>query len=567
MTRSGIRTIISVFTAAALLSAVACGSSTTTGDSQSTSQVSAPSESEGTSAVESGSQSSSSAEVTTNAPPDASNTLVVAINDEPTTLNVLVSSAPNIQTIANSWVEGLWHLDGQFKPVPGLATSWDFENDDHDLIVHLREGVTWQDGQPFTSDDVVFTLTELAKLSARAGSFLDALASVEAVDPLTVKISMKNIYGPIMTVLDARILPILPKHLLGEGDVATNEYNKMPIGTGPFKVVEWNHGESVTVDANENYWGPAPEIRRVVFKITPDVAAMTNAMQSGEIDVIGNAILNGNAAKTLEGSDVTIKKLPGTPVVKYLLPNTKNPILSDPAVRKAVFTAINRDAIIESAFTGYATPASGMIPNEYTTLWVPENDYNVTFAYSPENAAKMFDDAGYPEKDGVRFEIGLSYGSASQGAESVARLIQANLKEVGVIVKLESLDLPTFMDKVYKQNDFDMAHIGSSTYGDPNLGIDRTYVCDDSGKAYQNPTGYCNPELDATLKSAASSVDDVVRQGFYAQAQEIITRDMPVMALCNVPKYEAYTSRLQNMDTELDYFGAGDPTWNFASLN
>ncbi|GHE36133.1 peptide ABC transporter substrate-binding protein [Streptosporangium violaceochromogenes] len=496
----------------------------------------------------------------------SANTLVVAINDDPTSLNPIVSSSPSTMTVSNVWSEGLWYLDGNYKPVPVLAKSWDVANDGKDVTIHLQEAATWQDGKPFTADDVVFTLTNIAKLSARAGSFLAVLESATAVDPQTVKLSLKKAYGPLFAVLDQRILPMLPKHALPEGDVTNSAFNQEPIGTGPFKVTKWNHGQSITAEANPSYWQGRPSIDKVVFKIIPDAASMTNAMRTGEIDVIGNAILNGNTSKTLKDAGVPVSRLPGTPAVKYLFPNTKNPILAKPEVRKALFTAIDRNAMIEAAFEGYAEPATGMIPAEYAALYDKGTDYGKIFSHSTKDAAKMLDDAGYPVKNGARFKLSLLYSPSTHGAESVAQIIKANLGAVNVTVDVQSLDQPTLLTKVYKEYKFDLAHIGYSTYEDPNLGIDRAYRCDDSGQPYQNPTGYCNAKLDQLLMQAAEHVETSKRQALYQQAQEIVTRDLPVFPLAMVPKYEAYSKRIQNVEAEFDFFGSGDPTWARARL-
>ncbi|GAA0712053.1 hypothetical protein Drose_13970 [Dactylosporangium roseum] len=495
------------------------------------------------------------------------NTLVVAINDDPTNLNPILSTSPSTMTVSNVWAEGLWYLDGNFKPVPVLAESWDIGSGGKEVTLHLRKGVTWHDGKPFTSADVVFTLTNTAKLSARAGSFLAALDSVKAVDENTVKITLKQAYGPMFAVLDERILPILPAHALSDGDVTKSAFNTAPIGTGPFKVTDWQHGQSITAVANPSYWQKGkPSIEKVVFKIIPDEASMTNAMRTGEIDVIGNAILNGNTSKTLAEAGVPVTKLPGTPALKYLFPNTKNPILAKPEVRKALYVAIDRAAMIKAAFEGYAEPATGMIPDAYAALRDGGTNYDTLFAHNTEAAAKMLDEAGYPAKNGSRFKLSLLYSPSTHGAESVAQIIKANLAKVGVTVELQSLDQPTLLAKVYKDRTFDLAHIGYSTYEDPNLGIDRAYRCDDSGKAYQNPTGYCSAELDKLLTDAAAQVENPQRQALYRQAQAIVTRDLPVFPLAVVPKYEAYSKRIQNVEAEFDFFGSGDPTWAHATL-
>jgi peptide/nickel transport system substrate-binding protein len=496
-----------------------------------------------------------------------SNTLVVAINDDPTSLNPIVSSSPSTMTVSNVWSEGLWYLDADYKPVPVLAKSWDIAKDGKEVVLHLREGVKWQDGKPFTADDVVFTLTNIAKLSVRAGSFLTALKSATAVDDTTVKLSLKQAYGPLFAVLDQRILPILPEHVLADGDITQSKFNTAPIGTGPFKVTDWKHGQSITAVANSSYWQDGkPSIEKVVFKVIPDAASMTNAIRTGEVDVIGNAILNGNTSKTLKDAGIHVSRLPGTPAVKYLFPNTKNPILAKPEVRKALLAAIDRDAMIKAAFEGYAEPATGMIPAEYADLHDRGTDYNKTFAHSSENASRMLDEAGYPAKGGKRFKLSLLYSPSTHGAESVAQIIKANLEAIDIAVTVQSLDQPTLLTKVYKEHKFDLAHIGYSTYEDPNLGIDRAYRCDDSGLPYQNPTGYCNKELDQLLTQAAQLVETSERQAIYKQAQEIVTRDLPVFPLAIVPKYEAYSERIKNVKEEFDFFGSGDPTWARAKL-
>lgn len=462
-------------------------------------------------------------------------TLVVALGSDPEHLNTSISSSVIVGLPGNAISEALVRIDREYNPYGLLAESWDISEDGLEYTFHLREGVRWHDGEPFTSEDVKFTLEEISPLHGRAGAVLENVASIETPDDLTVVITLKEPFAPFLTFLTSENAAIQPKHIYEGTEILDNPANLAPIGTGPFKFQAWNPGESVELVRNDDYWdAPKPYLDRLVFRILPDNNTRILALQSGEIDYISNYDINFVDVERLrEDPSLHVESDRGHPRVLLLFFNTEKEPYNDLRVRQALFGAIDRELILDSAFGGIGGLGRSSIPPGLSWAYNPDVDYMAMYPYDPEAAEALLDEAGYPRQaDGTRFEARFLFDPAQPGFNDLADIVRSNWEAIGVKVTLEPRERAVWLDQLYTQKDFDTSIAFYTTSGDPVLGVQRAYLCSEIRDAsFTNASQYCNPELDELFQQAATAVSREERAKFYYEAQEIIARDLPAAVL------------------------------------
>jgi peptide/nickel transport system substrate-binding protein len=321
----------------------------------------------------------------------------------------------------------------------------------------------------------------------------------------------------------------------------------------------------MTFVRNPNYWNaPKPYLDKVLVKFIPDPEQQVNALLKGEIDWTRLAYPDVSRVKAASSdSHVTVMsrdvKAPETMVLD--LNTTKGP-LKNADVRKALYTAIDRGKIVKDAYHGYAQASRSAIPTDFKTLYDPSVDYTKTYAFDADKAGQMLDDAGYPMKDGKRLSLTLSFitANAEYPFDSVARIVAAQWKDIGVDVKLEGLDPQVWTDKVYKRRDFDVSMISLTGRTDPVFGVDRSFLCNDKQLPYVNPTGYCDPQLDAVALKAQQTAEDQ-RQALYKQYEQILSDALPQLPLASADVFEAVSSKFGGLDTQFDLAFNGHPNW------
>lgn len=467
--------------------------------------------------------------------PTQGGTLVVALGSDPENLNTSITSSVTVGLPAGTITEGLIRIDRDYNVHPVLAESWEVSDDGLQFTFHLREGVRWHDGEPFTSEDVKFTLENVSTLHGRAGVVIDHITSVETPDDHTVVVTLDAPFGPFLSFLSNENVGIQPKHIYEGTDILENPANLAPIGTGPFVFSDWTPGESIEVVRNDDYWGaPRPYLDRIIFRIIPDSSARVLALESGEVDFISNYDMNFvDVPRLIDNPDLYVELGRGHPRVLLLFFNTTEEPFSDPEVRKALFTALDRELMLDAAFGGIGSLGRSSIPPGLGWAYNPDIDYMEMFPYDPEAAAAQLDEAGYPVgQDGTRFEARFVYDPAQPGFSDVADILRFNWEEIGVKVSLEARERAVWIDQLYINKDFDTGIAFYTTSGDPTLGVQRAYHCADIREAgFTNASQYCNPELDDLFDRATSAVDREERAQLYYQAQEIIARDLPTAVL------------------------------------
>jgi len=318
------------------------------------------------------------------------NTLVIGAEGEPERLNPITEETMEMEPMI---FRGLTKFDENNKPVADLAKSWNIAADGLTYIFHLRDDVKWHDGKPFTAKDVKFTLEAIMNPENNSPNLqeLEEVKTVEIIDDHTVQITLKKTFPPL---LDKLTRGIVPEHILAGQNIATADFNNNPVGTGPFKFVEWKKGQNIILEANPDYYGTKPKLEKVIFKVLPDANVRAVQLETGEVDV---SFLEPDQLKRMEKvSTITVHKIP-TADYRVMMFNFRKPLWQDVKVRQAICYATNRQAILDGVLLGEGSTAYGPLQlNWSNNPNVEKYDYNV------DKAKALLVEAGWkPGKDGI----------------------------------------------------------------------------------------------------------------------------------------------------------------------
>jgi peptide/nickel transport system substrate-binding protein len=507
--------------------------------------------------------------------PHHGGTLTIAIATDPVTLNYDVTDNPDDGTIQKLYDNGLLSENGKEEVQPSLATSWQVSPDGLTYTFNLRHGVKWQDGMPFTSADVVFTMEKFLPIAPGAASaVVKDISKVSAEGPYKVVVQLKSRYDPFLTSMVDTNLMMEPQHVYGNHNVLTdNQANDHPIGTGPFIFKSWQRGQKITFVRNPHYWAatkksPIPWISQVVVDEIQSQATTVDAMLNGSIDYVPDSELPTTAIKQLMNSACCRAALVhDTPSFNVIFTNLVRAPFNNITVRRALYMAINRSTIMQDALSGYATPSLAPIPPTYAQLWDPKLNLNKQYPYNPKKAAQMLDQAGFPVQNGERFgrSLTLLYSSGvTQGASQTAAIVKSEFAQINVNVNLIDEDLNTWAQRTYVQRNFDLSFIGYTSANDPAQGgITLSWKCQpDRTVLYTNPSGYCNPTVDSLFTQAAQAPTTAERQQAYSEAQQIVDNDLPGWLVGWRDAYVGISKRVQNWQAQLS--GGGSFAADFA---
>lgn len=449
----------------------------------------------------------------------------VVIQPEPPGLMLGIIQNGPTQMVAGNIYESLLKYDTDLNPMPSLATNWKVSDDGLTYTFNLKEGVTWHDGEPFTAEDVVFSVDEfLRETHPRLRVSLEHVASVEAPDAHTVIFTLNQPFGPFLGIFEVGTMPMIPKHIYEGTDYANNPANNTPIGTGPFKFEEWVKGSYIHLTAYEDYHVEGqPYLDEIYWQVIPDAASRAVAFETGKVDVLpGGSVENFDIPRltAMEGVCSTGEGWEYFAPHAWLWLNNREGPTADKRFRQAVMHAMDRDFIKDVIWNGFATVAAGPISSK--TKFFDEDLEPIP--HDPERARELLNEMGY-DGDEVRL-LPLPYGETWQ---RWAEAVKQNLEEVGVNVVIEATDVAGWNQKV-SQWDYDIAFTYLYQYGDPALGVARTYISSniEKGSPWNNVQGYENPTIDELFAQAAVTVGEEARQSIYDEVQAILTEDVPV---------------------------------------
>ncbi len=480
-------------------------------------------------------------------------TVILGIDADPPTLNLGTTTDFTAGDVSAKILEGLIWLDPAYNPKPALATAWTISPDGKTYRFTLRRGVKWHDGRDFSSDDVRFTLVEvLAKLHPRASSVFKNLGlEVETPDAGTVVIKLQKAYAPLlsqMTVFDA---PMLPRHLYEGSPVATNPVNLRPVGTGPFKFAEWKRGTSIRLVRNPTYWdGDKPYLEQLIFQIIPQGANRVPALQTGEIDTLLDFYTpKPEMPRILADKTLAARQGVNIPAIWFLMFNVKSPLFAKKEARQALAFAIDRQRLVKQVMQGLARPGAGAFGDGFKWLLNEQVAYAKKYPYDPVRAKALLAKAGV-KPDSVTVRLPFDLGRPQMRAQS--QIIQDNLRQIGIEVKLEPLERSVLYDRIYTKRDFDLTLGSFYSAGDPAIGYTRLYITNTSTSPNTNASGYSNPKVDDLLGQAATAPERATRAQLYQDLQVILNEDLPSLVLFDEETVDTASRKLTGVFPALD---------------
>ncbi|PIP06983.1 MAG: peptide-binding protein [Syntrophobacteraceae bacterium CG23_combo_of_CG06-09_8_20_14_all_50_8] len=441
----------------------------------------------------------------------------------------LLSSDSTSHGIAAMVYNGLVKYDKDLNIVGDLAESWEVSPDGLVITFHLRKGVRWHDGLPFTADDVLFTYQvtiDPKTPTPYAGDFLK-VKKAHALDPYTFRATYDKPFAP---ALSSWSNAVLPRHLLAGKDITKSPLTRHPVGTGPYKFKEWVTGQKIILISNPDYFEGRPYIDGYLMRIIPDMATMFLELRAGGIDRMGLTPLqftrqtdnnlfrkNFNKYQYLSFS------------YTYLGYNLKNPIFADKRVRQAISHMINKEEIIEGVLLGLGQVATG--PYKPGT-WAHNANVN-NYPYDPQKAKGLLTEAGWRdsngdgimEKDGRPFIFEIITNQGNEVRAKCAEIIQRRLAEVGIRVKIRVIEWAAFVNDFINKRKFDATILGWTIPLDPD--IYDVWHSSKTAPEELNFISYNNSEVDELLEKGRSTFDQKERKRCYDRIQEIMAEEQP----------------------------------------
>jgi peptide/nickel transport system substrate-binding protein len=467
-----------------------------------------------------------------------SGAFVIALSDNVKTIDPIGSPSVDAasERVRSLMFNSLVKKDEKFDYVPELASNIQRSDDGLTFTFTLRDGVTFHDGRSFTSADAKYTLdTVLASTFAKAASFFEGsganktsyVKSVEAPDPKTLIIRLNKQWTGLLPNLVP--IAIIPKD-------SYESQKTHPLGTGPFKFKSYDSSQQVVdMEANANYYEGAPHIQSLRARVISDSNALQAELRSGRVDIAPlPTSLSPDSIKSLSTDpNLTVHQFNGSNLSLLTL-NTAEAPLDNVKVRQAIAYAIDRESMIRDLLQGQGKIAHSILPEESWAYTKAQ-----TYQFDPAMAKKLLDEAGFRDPDGdgpqMRFSkpIVFRISGSSASARQYAGVIQNYLKDVGIPLAIETSELNVLFESL-RRGQFQMTY-GQWVGGNQDPIFYRDLFASSEipteTRASRNRSRYKNPELDQILSEAANTYDHAKAQPLYAKAQEIVSRDVPVVPL------------------------------------
>ena len=448
----------------------------------------------------------------------------------PTEHNAVAGSYMNLLTYNT-----LFKSDMEMNPVPDLVE--DYENiSESEWEFTIKTGVKFHDGSEMTVEDVKASL-EWAKGFPEVSLYNDDIVSVDIVDDDTIKITTPGPDAMLLSNLCHHGNAIVPKALIDSG----HDFNTEPIGTGPYKFVEWNRGDSVVFEAFEDYFDGAPAIKNMTWKVIPEGSSRTIALEAGEIDFIVEVeAMDSDRLKGNEELEVIQYEATNE---SWLMMNNEKPQFQNQNVRHAINSAINKDDIVTVAFNGLAVPAISQCPYNFEGSTEVNAD-----VYDVEKAKEYLDASGVDPST-----LGFSIISSDDTKKRAAEVIQSNLKEIGIEATIESMDLATYLSAT-TEGDYEAA-IGGYSSSDLLSYVVGVYHSDSIDAS--NKTRLNNPEVDALIDQAKVTLDDAERVKIFEELSALLNElctQAPLWQAVTLRAYDAKLGGVEVSDSGTLYF-------------
>jgi peptide/nickel transport system substrate-binding protein len=454
------------------------------------------------------------------------NELIISSIGDASFLNPILaqdSASSDINSfVFNGLIKYNRNLDGF---VGDLAESWKVENGSEPVITfHLRKGVHWHDGKELTAEDVKFTYDKIMdpKTNTVRRSDFELVKKAEVIDRYTFQVTYKQPFSPGLATWG---MGIIPKHLLENVDINTAPFNRRPIGTGPFRFVEWVSDEKIVVQDNAKYFEGGPGLNGIVYRIIPEAALNEMEILTRGVDYSGVFPYQYRRMTQVPSLKVYSQPSLGYTYIGY---NLKNPLFQDRRVRQALTYAINRKEIVQYVLYGLGEVATGPFPNQ---MWY-WNPHVKPIPFDPQKARELLGEAGWKGKnsdgilvkEGRPFKFTLITNSGNDTRRDVGVLVQRQLREIGIDVTLELYEWSVFLNDFINVRHFDACLLGWSLSVDPDA-----YEIWHSSQIEKgfNFISYRNPEVDRLWEEGRREYDTEKRKAIYWRIHQLIAEDQP----------------------------------------
>ncbi|MFO8060195.1 MAG: ABC transporter substrate-binding protein [Bacillota bacterium] len=480
--------------------------------------------------------------------PHYGGTMVIANYADITHLNHMFST-DTVSNLVNSIIHrSLVQYRGNNELFPMMAESWEIGEDGLSWTFHLRQGVTWHDGVEFTAEDVKWnfeTIMDPATGSIRAGNF-ELVDRIEVLDSHTLRIITKEPYASLLDKVGTQRL--IPKHVGEEGGL--DDYNHNPIGTGPFKFVEWKPDEKIVLERFDDYWEGRPYLDRLEFVVIPEASVRMIALENEEIHYDPSAPPQEEIPRLLEDDRFQVLRSLATNF-QFIALNCLNPLFEDYRARQAIAYAINKETIIDSFFSHTAVVGDGPFSEAYGYYY--NADVLTRYRQDVDRARELLDELGWsPGEDGYLrnaqgevFEFDTMVRQGSEDLRNVLVLVQQWLKDVGIKMNIQELEWTVILSKMTEtRTDYDAVIVGFGATPDP----DHHYIFHSEGGFWI--ANYSNERVDEVLERGRSVVEPAQRKVYYDEYLEITSREQAVVFLWHNVATQTLNSRFRGMKDE-----------------
>ncbi|MBO0678329.1 ABC transporter substrate-binding protein [Mycolicibacterium sp. S2-37] len=461
----------------------------------------------------------------------ASGNLIAAIAGEPDQLDPHKTSAYFSFEVLENIFDTLVEPDADLEMRPALAESWEVSPDQRQWTFHLRRGVSFHDGSPFTADDVVFSYRRIIDEQLTNVDKFSSVTDVTAVDPATVRITVSQPTPNLLTNLGGfKGMAIVSRANVESGQIATR-----PVGTGPFSFAGATSGDSITLRANPDYWGSPPRISGVTFRFISEPSTALSALQAGEVDWTDS--IPPQRVSQLRGDESLRLAVTPSNDYWYLALNIAKAPWNDVRVRQAIAYGIDRDAIVQA--TSYGTAAKNQLAIPDGNPWYTPYD---TYSYDVDRAKSLLAEAKAQPQT-----LDMLVTSEYPETVTAAQIIADNLAPLGITVDIRTVDFATWLDEQNSGN-FDMLMMGWLGNIDPA----DFYYAQHHTEGPNNAQKFSDPEVDRLLDAGRTETDRDKRRDVYARAATLIADKVSYIYLYNPSILQAWTPALSGYEARRD---------------
>ena len=474
--------------------------------------------------------------------------LVIGSTQRPRHLNPGVQSGTATMVPGAQIFASPLRMDANWKPQPYLAERWDLSPDFRSVTLQLRKDAVFHDGRPITTEDLKFSI-ELVRDNHPFKSMYAPVNAVTISDAHTAVVRLSQPHPALLLAMSTSLTPILPKHIFGDGvDPKVHPRNNNPVGSGPFKVVEFKPDERLVLERFDKFFfKDAPKLERIIIQYFKDPSSMLLAFERGEIDTCAEFIdaREVERVRKVPGVQALANSGPAIGPLVWLAFNTKNPKLADKRVRQAISYAIDRKFVIDSLLGKLHKRSTGPIASGSPFYSADVQHYELDLAKS----AKLLDEAGLkPSANGVRLALDLDCIPGTAATKTIQEYLKPALAKVGIEVNVRfSPDFPSWARRV-AGGQFDMSLDVVYNWGDPVIGVHRTWLTSNikPGVIWSNTQGYSNPKVDELLDAASQEMNLTKRKAMYKEFQKLVVDDCPCTFLFETTFTGAYRGNVQN---------------------